>query len=98
MTRDVSSKQIETYRAYFADDPRARVAQNAVCGQDIKSLTLSRDQVQQMDDSFSTRLDEWSVTHQKRSGRCWLFAALNLFRVGAMKKLNVTGCSPNSAA
>ena len=36
MTRDVSSKQIETYRAYFADDPRARVAQNAVCGQDIK--------------------------------------------------------------
>ena len=89
MTRDVSNEQIKSYRAYFADDPRARVAQNAVCGQDIKSLTLSRERVQQMDDSFSTRLDEWSVTHQKRSGRCWLFAALNLFRVGAMKKLNV---------
>ena len=43
MTRDVSNEQIKSYRAYFADDPRARVAQNAVCGQDIKSLTLSRE-------------------------------------------------------
>ena len=89
MSQDISSNQIEYYRAAFADDPRARVAQNAVCGQDIKSLSLSRAHVQQMDDTFSTRLDQWSATHQKRSGRCWLFAALNLFRVGAMQKLNV---------
>jgi bleomycin hydrolase len=42
-----------------------------------------------MDDSFSIKLDGWPVTNQKRSGRCWLFAALNLLRAGAMKKLNV---------
>jgi len=42
-----------------------------------------------MDFSFSTKLDEWNATNQKRSGRCWLFAALNLFRVDAMKKMNV---------
>ncbi|MEC8022651.1 MAG: C1 family peptidase [Myxococcota bacterium] len=89
MSQDISSKQIEYYRTAFADDPRARVAQNAVCGRDVKSLSLSRAHVQQMDDTFSTRLDQWSATHQKRSGRCWLFAALNLFRVGAMQKLNV---------
>ena len=88
MTRDVSNEQIKSYRAYFADDPRARVAQNAVCGQDIKSLTLSRERVQQMDDSFSTKLDEWSVTHQKRSGRCCSRRPKPL-SVGAMKKLNV---------
>jgi bleomycin hydrolase len=89
MSRDVTTTQIEAYRAAFNADPTARVAQNAVCGQDVLSLTLSRSHVQDMDDSFSIKLDGWSVTHQKRSGRCWLFAALNLFRVGAMKKLNV---------
>lgn len=89
MPRNVTNAQIDSYRKAFEDDPSARVAQNAVCGQDIQSLSLSRAQVQGMDDSFSTKLDGWSVTSQNRSGRCWLFAALNLFRVGAMKKMNV---------
>ena len=89
MSRDVTTTQIDAYRAAFNADPSARVAQNAVCGQDVLSLSLSRAHVQGMDDSFSIKLDGWSVTNQKRSGRCWLFAALNLLRVGAMKKLNV---------
>ena len=89
MSHDVTTQQISAYRAAFSADPTARVAQNAVCGQDIQSLSLSRAHVQEMDDTFSTKLDAWSVTHQQRSGRCWLFAALNLFRVGAMKKMNV---------
>ena len=89
MATDLSIAQINEYRQSFAADPSARVAQNAVCGSDIQTLTLSRARVQEMDDSFSTKLDAWSVTHQQRSGRCWLFAALNLFRVGAMKKMNL---------
>ena len=88
MNHDVTPSQITSYRAAFRADPTARVAQNAVCGQDIMSLSLNRDQVQNMDDSFSTRLDDWAVTNQQRSGRCWLFAALNLFRVDTLKKLN----------
>ena len=45
--------------------------------------------MQGTDFTFSTRLDEWKVTNQKKSGRCWLFAALNMLRVPAMKKMNV---------
>ena len=89
MSHDVTAAQISSYREGFSNDPSARIAQNAVCGKDILSLSLSREHVQEMDDSFSTKLDDWAVTNQKRSGRCWLFAALNLFRVGAIKKLNV---------
>jgi bleomycin hydrolase len=89
MSRDITTTQIDAYRSAFNADTSARVAQNAVCGQDVQSLSLSRAHVQDMDDSFSTKLDAWSATNQRRSGRCWLFAALNLFRVGTMKKLNV---------
>ena len=73
----------------FEGDPSAKVAQNAVSNAELTTLALRRDLVQSMDFSFSTKLDEWKVTHQKRSGRCWLFATLNLFRVGAMKKMNL---------
>ena len=89
MSSDITDSQIDAYRAAFSADPSARVAQNAVCGRDVQSLSLSRQQVQSMDDSFSVKLDAWSVTNQKRSGRCWLFAALNFLRLGTMKKLNV---------
>ena len=89
MSRDVTKNQIDAYRAAFNGDATALIAQNAVCGQDVQTLTLSRVRVQEMDDTFSTKLDAWSVTNQRRSGRCWLFAALNLFRVGAMNKMNL---------
>jgi bleomycin hydrolase len=50
---------------------------------------LNREIVNKLIPTFSIKLDDWAVTNQKRSGRCWLFAALNLFRVGAMKKMNL---------
>jgi len=85
----VTDSQILNYRKVFEGDPSAKVAQNAVSNAELTTLALRRDLVQSMDFSFSTKLDEWKVTHQKRSGRCWLFATLNLFRVGAMKKMKL---------
>ena len=89
MGKGVTNTQIKRYRKTFEADQSAKVAQNAVSNTELTSLALSRDLVQNMDFSFSTKLDDWGVTHQRRSGRCWLFATLNLFRVGAMKKMNV---------
>ncbi len=89
MSRGVTKAQIEEFRKSFDSDPSATVAQNAISNADLSTLALRRDLVQNMDFSFSTKLDEWSATNQRRSGRCWLFATLNLFRVGAMKKMNV---------
>ena len=89
MAKGVTDRQILEFRKAFESDSSAKVAQNAVSNADLSTLTLRRDLVQNMDFSFSTKLDEWSVTNQRRSGRCWLFATLNLFRVGAMKKMNV---------
>ncbi len=66
-----------------------RIAQNAVTTTTVTDIALDRSIVTSMDHTFSNRLDEWSVTNQKKSGRCWCFAGLNLFRVGAMKKMNI---------
>ncbi|MAE97900.1 MAG: aminopeptidase [Euryarchaeota archaeon] len=89
MPGQITKKQIESMRAEFDGDPSAKVAQNAVTGNNVAAVSLRRDLVQEVDFTFSTKLDDWKATNQKSSGRCWLFATLNLFRPGTMKKMNV---------
>ncbi|SUZ92091.1 uncharacterized protein METZ01_LOCUS44945 [marine metagenome] len=89
MGKTITRKQVVELRKGFAADPSNKVAQNAVTNVQLPDLTLDRNLVQNMDSSFSTKLDDWKVTAQMKSGRCWLFATLNLFRVGAMKKMNL---------
>lgn len=85
----ISIDQINTFREEFSKDKAARIAQNAVMSCTIADVALNRNVVAKTTHSYSNQLDDWSVTNQKSSGRCWLFAMLNLFRVGAAKKLNV---------
>ena len=83
----ISEQTINEYRKAFEGDSAAKVSQNAVSMTTIDDIALVRDIVQSTDFTFSTHLDDWKVTNQKKSGRCWLFAALNMLRVPAMKKM-----------
>ena len=85
----ITDEQIQELRKAFDANPANKVAHNAVTSVQLPSLALNRSIIQDTANTFSTKLDDWKVTSQKSSGRCWLFAALNLFRVGAMKKMNV---------
>lgn len=85
----ISREMIDSLHEQFEADPAARVAQNAVTKTTIDDIALNRSVVTTMDHTFSHVLDDWKVTNQEKSGRCWMFAALNLFRVGAMKQMNL---------
>ena len=81
--------RISTLRKNFESNSVYRMAQNAVCKVTVDDVALNRQVVTNSDFTFSHVLDDWSVTNQKKSGRCWMFAGLNLLRVGAMKKMNL---------
>jgi bleomycin hydrolase len=89
MGKTITRKQVAELRKGFDAESSNKIAQNAVTNVQLPDLTLNRDLVQDIDDSFSIKLDDWKVTAQMRSGRCWLFATLNLLRVGAMKKMKL---------
>jgi bleomycin hydrolase len=80
---------LASFRRDFESRPAARLARNAVTQVSVDDVALSRPVIAGTDHTFSHKLDDWAVTNQKKSGRCWMFAALNLFRVGAMKKMNL---------
>jgi bleomycin hydrolase len=80
---------LELLRKDFSANPAYRLAQNAVTRVALDEVAISREIVNSTDHSLSIVLDDWKVTNQERSGRCWLFAGLNLLRVGAMKKMGL---------
>src|SRR5215472_7015731 len=89
MDRTVTADDLEVFRKDFAAEPAFRLAQNAVTRVGLEDVAINREIINNTDHSFSTHLDDWKVTNQERSGRCWLFAGLNLLRVGAMKTMGL---------
>jgi len=85
----LTGKLLAAMRADFAAQPAYTMIQNAVTKVTVRDLAVRRDVVAEADHSFSIRLDDWAATNQKRSGRCWLFAGLNLLRAGAAKKMKL---------
>jgi bleomycin hydrolase len=89
MDRALNAGDLELLRKDFSASPAYRLAQNAVTRVAVDDVAISREIINNTDHSLSTLLDDWKVTNQERSGRCWLFAGLNLLRVGAMKKMGL---------
>lgn len=77
------------FQKHFESQPAYRLMQNAITETSIDAVALNRDIVMRADHTFSIQLDDWKVTNQKKSGRCWAFAGMNLLRVGVMKHMNL---------
>ncbi|HEX9066056.1 MAG TPA: C1 family peptidase [Streptosporangiaceae bacterium] len=89
MDRMLAADDLELLRKDFSANPAYRLAQNAVTRVSIDDVAINREIVNSTDHALSVHLDDWKVTDQQRSGRCWLFAGLNLLRVGAAAKMGL---------
>jgi bleomycin hydrolase len=86
MNGTLAAADLEQLRKDFTASGAYRLAQNAVTRVTVDDVAINREILNTIDHSLSTTLDDWKVTNQERSGRCWLFAGLNLLRVGVMRK------------
>ena len=57
-----------------------RARHNAVTNNPVSALALNREVVRGDDGHFSHRIKSKGITNQKKSGRCWMFAGLNVIR------------------
>ena len=89
MNGALTTADLELMRKEFAANPTYRMVQNAATQTAVKDLVLDREDVTGIDHSVSHLLDDWKPTDQAKSGRCWLFAGLNLLRVGAARAMNL---------
>jgi len=70
-------------------DGTTRALINAVTNNDIKSLVLNRELVNKNNEVFNVSTDVEGITNQKSTGRCWMFAGLNIMRPTARNKFNL---------
>jgi bleomycin hydrolase len=85
----LTPEQVTEFSANFQRNPTNSLMQNVVTQRDVNEVALNRSVVTGAAHSFSTVLDDWPVTNQARSGRCWMFAGLNMFRAETRNLLNV---------
>ena len=68
----LTGEDVDLLRKQFAADPGYRRMQNAVTQTSIDDIALDRQIVTTTDHAVSHLLDDWKVTNQKNSGRCWM--------------------------
>ncbi|HEY1701671.1 MAG TPA: C1 family peptidase [Trebonia sp.] len=89
MDGTLAAADLERLRKEFSANPAYRLTQNAVTRVTVDDVAINREIVASIDHSQSVTLDDWKVTNQEKSGRCWLFAGLNLLRVGVMRETGI---------
>lgn len=86
---NITEEMLKKYSAGFNGDRANRAVRDAVMTCGLNKSCLNHDARRNTTHSFSLTLEQGSVTNQKASGRCWLFAAMNVMRARIIKKLNL---------
>ena len=85
----LTNKTIDKIRSSFKMDTHTRTMYNSITNNDISGLALNRDVLRQHNEIFSNKIKTKGITNQKKSGRCWLFAGLNILRPKVIEKYNL---------
>ncbi len=83
----LTPEAIAALRASLPQDAPSRAMLNAVAANDVRTLALNRSVAVSSDNYFTNKIKTEGITDQKNSGRCWLYAGLNLMRPVAMSAL-----------
>ena len=79
----------EKFRQKYEMDAKNKVIEHAIANVGIKESSVRQDVIRKHTFVFSDETKRGEITNQKRSGRCWMFSALNVARVKTMEKLNL---------
>lgn len=89
MKEQITKLEIENYSKHYDACECNHVKENTIRKNGINESALNQDEVKRFVDAYSINVESGDITNQKRSGRCWMFAATNVMRLEVMKKLNI---------
>ena len=85
---ELHHRSFERWEEKLLSDPKNRLALSAISKGDMRQIVQQHEASIQAEQVFSDQVsfDGAPITNQRSSGRCWIFAATSVFRVGLMKK------------
>ncbi|HRX41196.1 MAG TPA: C1 family peptidase [Clostridia bacterium] len=87
--KSISQEAIEGFRRTTESNPCHAILQKALVNSGIEAVTMNQQSEINMQYTFSTEIKTGDITHQKSSGRCWMFAGMNVLRKQIMDKCNL---------
>ena len=87
MQKTITHEDVAKFQAAFEADPKHRLAMNAVTHNGVAAVALNRDAISRIDHTFSHLIETPEATSQGATGRCWMFAGLNVLRLAAIQKM-----------
>lgn len=76
----ITKAQLSSYADHYEADDKRRLATLALSKTALNDAAFCSSGASSMRQKFSVEVKTLDVTNQKSSGRCWLFAALNVLR------------------
>lgn len=86
---NLDKKIFDQLEKIYDKDEKNKVIENAISNMGIREASLDRNIINRHDFIFSNEVETKDVTNQKKTGRCWMFAGLNMVRMHIAKKLNM---------
>ncbi len=85
---EITYTNIDNFSKKFSSQSRNILAKNAVTHVKLSKLLVDFEKENKLPEVFSHKIEieSKSISDQKRSGRCWIFALLNSIRIPMIKK------------
>lgn len=87
--KKIKHEDIDSYKQQFNQDRAKKIIANAIAKTGLQSAAYKNETLRDVRHMFSIDIKTMPVTNQKASGRCWLFAGLNLLREDIARQNNL---------
>lgn len=87
--KDIKKDYLNQSIDQYLKDQMAKLARQAVADNEIFKTCAVVEQRQHVQNAFSIDIKTMGATSQNQSGRCWIFAGLNVLREEVAKKCNI---------
>lgn len=78
--RPITAEMLEKFKKNYDEDKTAKVFTAAAAKTALSDVAFSPMDAAKLEYSFSIEIPTRGITAQKQSGRCWLFASMNIMR------------------
>ena len=87
--QSITAADLQSFRSRYAENKISQVATRAASKTSIDDICYDTQHAKQMNHKFSVKVPTMGATNQKSSGRCWIFASMNILREKLAKDLNL---------
>ncbi|MBW0595999.1 aminopeptidase [Mycoplasma anatis] len=86
---EITQELLKQFKNKYNKNKNSKIIENTIVKNGIDASSINHETIKKHNFVFNVETTKGEITNQKNSGRCWIFASLNMARVIVMKKLNV---------